>query len=246
MSERPIIFSGPMVSAILDGRKTQTRRVVKPQPDEDGLTRYAGTLTPWLGTSEREYSCPFGAPGDRLWVRETWSAEFEWPEDNGGISFNAWKEQPAAFRGLKSLNRLYFAADETIYGAGDGGGLDGPVGDKDSFPADLKWRPSIHMPRWASRITLEITSVRVERLQEISEGDAKAEGAAVQFRTVIPVDGKPIGATKAYTIPSSHRGGFANLWDSLNAKRGHGWDANPFCWVIEFRRLAESKAESVA
>lgn len=156
MSEKPILFSGEMVRAILDGRKTQTRRILKP-----------GTLKPNVRALRFEncdaaellqtHRCPYGAPGDRLWVREAslpdpplngWSGDFQW--DGCG---RAWAGVPKRYR----------KPEHVLYRATWKGG-------------DLKWKPSIHMPRWASRITLEIVSVRVERVQEISEADAIAEG----------------------------------------------------------------------
>ena len=180
MKERPILFSGPMVQPVLDDKKTKTRRVI-----------------PWLASLE---CCPYGVPGDRLWVRETWTTES--PRWDG--------EKPEAF-----MDSVLTHNDALLYKATD----------KD---ADRIWRPSIFMPRWASRITLEITDVRVERLQDISEADAEAEGATPQV--VLPGDAV------------SYVAGFYWLWDSINAKRGYGWDRNPLVWVITFRRLkGESK-----
>lgn len=165
MKERPILFSGPMVRAILDGRKTQTRRVVKPRQ---------GMLDDWTGLP-----CPYGKPGDRLWVRET--CYFEQP--HGEVIYRA---DPGSEKAL----------DPEFTG--------------------LRWRPSIHMPRWASRITLEIVNVRVERLQDIRVDDARAEGVTAKW----PVHG------------------FRNLWQSIN---GFGsWDANPWVWVVEFRNMERS------
>jgi hypothetical protein len=185
MKERPILFSGPMVQAILDGRKTQTRRVVKPQPEyweQTGGYHYPLDKKPYRGApvgrvrSIDEYRCPYGQPGDRLWVRETWHQ---------------------------------YAGGEVIYRADYG---------PESYQAGAKgWRPSIFMPRWASRITLEITGVRVERVQDISADDARAEG--VSAPDVLP------------------RSKFATLWDSINAKRGYGWDMNPWCWCVEFKAV---------
>lgn len=205
MKERPILFSAPMVRAILDGRKTQTRRVVKPQPPSGfpfpqdattgGVTACwwtdrnidADDLSWWPGYDHQEaMKCPFGSPGDLLWVRETWALNpDENPLDAGAI-----------------------------YRATDPGWDDSESG--------LRWKPSIHMPRWASRITLEITSVRVERLNEITEEDAKAEG--------IPHD--------KWSFPQSTtpmRTGFQVLWESINGPGS--WDANPWVWVVEFKRL---------
>lgn len=164
MTERPILFSGPMVRAILDGRKTQTRRVAK----------------------DRDKPCKYGIAGDRLWVRETW--------------------QSAAAMGVCHASDDYF-----VYRATDP--------DWETCEG-WQWRPSIFMPRKASRITLEITDVRAERLQDITNKDARAEGLA--RGTVYP------------------RMWFEDLWDSINAKRGFGWDVNPFVWVITFKKVGSN------
>jgi len=185
MKERPILFSGPMVRAILEGRKTQTRRVVKPQPgcdprDDEHLD---------MGR------CPYGQPGDRLWVREAWHT------DERDLEYARAKHEDAM-----SDSPIYYRAD--------------PENDN----AGCTWRPSIHMPRWASRITLEITRVRVERLQEISEKDAIAEGADPYLHPVHP--GRE---------GLRHVDGFRSLWESINGPGS--WDANPWVWVIEFKRV---------
>jgi hypothetical protein len=222
--ERSILFSGAMVRAILEGRKTMTRRVVKPtqsmpkvaplrmepwivkgdeqETDDDGLPCWAGFHPDYPGEA-KWFSCPYGGVGDRLWVRETHA--------------RVW----------------YNAADgwQTIYRADTGN--DGPM-DGSADGESQHWKPSIFMPRSLSRITLEVASVRVERVQEISEADAKAEGADQEFRTVLM---SPSGC-KDYHIPLSYRGGFANLWDEINGKRGFGWAVNPWVWVVEFRRLS--------
>lgn len=215
MADKPILFSGPMVRAILDGRKTQTRRVIKPQPEpwrdyhleggcqqadwrfdlgertEDGK-RYDYGLWMHSGFHESRFQrCPYGQPGDRLWARETW-----WHGDH-----NYWPDavdppelpEPA----------LFYRADKG---------------------RNVTWKPSIHMPRWASRLTLTITDVRVERVQDISEADAIAEGCRPSLEYA---EGIPCGYGPA--VPE-----FANLWDTINAKRGYGWDANPFVWAISF------------
>ena len=210
MKERPILFSGPMVRAILDGRKTMTRRVVKPQPivicGKDGRafmshnpTHYDDGSTAWTVAhrdTENGHNiytkCPYGQPGDRLWVRETWAtSKFM---DKRAPSETKDKGLPFWFR---ADNSVMFTGATT-------GGTD--------FMERGRWRPSIHMPRWASRIALEITAVRVERVQDITEADARAEG-------INNVDG------------------FRALWDTINQSRGFGWSANSYCWVIGFRRL---------
>lgn len=201
MKERPILFNGEMVRAILDGRKTQTRRVVK-RPAEDGKHGWhpSGTGMEFrLGGSARPV-CPFGKIGDRLWVRESWSGEY-WLSE----------VKPSERFGIARQDCLTPFPPATHYWA-------------DGNPQYGDWekpRPSIHMPRWASRITLEITGVRVERLQDmqdISEEDAKAEGIA-------PVDG-------FYANPVNS---FDSLWGSING--AESWDANPWVWVLEFKKI---------
>jgi hypothetical protein len=223
MKERPILFSGPMVRAILDGRKTQTRRVAKSQPHADvGAIRvehYHPTIIDRLGDDAPgpeifgAYSedglwgckCPYGQPGDRLWVRETWN----WEKNAIGAA----RDEDGPFA---------YAA-----GLASGSSIDG------------KWRPSIHMPRWASRITLEITGVRVERLQHISEVDAIAEGIERHYngwRPYTTIFYEEDGVTPANYLRDP-RESYRQLWNSLNVAHGFGWDVNPWIWVVEFRRL---------
>jgi len=175
MKERPILFSGAMVRALLDGSKTQTRRAVKGAP-LDWLEMYG--FTPEFVANSGNGMCRYGQPGDRLFVRETWL-----------------KTNPFSDGGLHTYG--YRATDEA------------------EFP-DAIWKPSIHMPRIASRITLEITSVRVERLQDISEADAQAEGV--------------------YTDPACPAyDAYQTLWDQINGP--DSWAENPWVWVIEFKRV---------
>lgn len=211
---RPVLFSGPMVRAILDGRKTQTRRAVKPQPPADaekvGANSYEGPEGPawfwWKGEGEglkfwppttrdgvKSIHCPYGQAGDRLWVRETWQSVSPGPlRDWPGIG----DQRP---RKVSHLNRSCV----TIYRA-DG-----------EMPGDERWQPSIHMPREASRLLLDVVNVRVERLHDISEADAIAEGC-------------------------DSADGFRELWRSIN---GDGaWDANPWVWVVVFRQVPEAGA----
>ena len=211
MKERPILFSAPMVRAILDGRKTMTRRVIKDNCpfvtgayfDEETERWY------WTTGAERERlptdlclgKCPHGQPGDQLWVRETWM-----PFTEQGCPVGA-----------------------TIYRA-----TDHPEPDGDS---PLRWNPPIFMPKSASRITLEITAVRVERVQDISEKDAKAEGCGGYVGGEGPMSESVLAIEPGYNHPNFFRDGFAYLWDSLNAKRDYGWDANPWVWVLSFKRV---------
>lgn len=206
--ERPILFSAPMVRAILLGSKTQTRRVVKPSREFD---------PDWPFTSPgiaRYTACPYGRPGDRLWVREGFSG----PHYREAFPPSLWHE----------LDEIHYWADGN--------------------PVDGDWtrpRPSIHMPRWASRILLEVVAVRVERLNEISEADAIAEGV---FRKTGET---PIGDTvetwdgrgeMIYVHPMAARTEYRMLWESINGE--NSWSMNPFVWVIEFRRLEARNAST--
>lgn len=189
VKERPILFSGEMVRAILEGRKTQTRRVVKPQGAivSDAMARSLGVQPPKIENTP-VIPCPYGQPGDRLWVRETF----------------AHTEQ----LGLHQTDENYgfaYKATQPEWGTEIQG---------------WKWKSSIYMPRWASRITLEIVSVRVERLQDISEEDAFSEGFPYQF---------------GYGCKTTEW--FKQLWQSIYGAKS--WDANPFVWVVEFRRVQE-------
>ena len=199
--ERPVLFSAPMVRAILHGRKTQTRRVVKGHALE---WLAPDTFTPAVVALPENGLSPYGYAGDRLWVRETWLAD---PPINGWPGDIEWS---GCGRPISGVPRQYRAPEHCIYAASCG------------RDASLRWYPSIFMPRWASRILLELTDVRVERLQDIGEDDAIAEGCFDEKEH----DG---------SLPSRI---FAELWNSLNAKRGYGWDANPWVWAITFRRIA--------
>ena len=204
MRERPILFNSEMVKAILGGRKCQTRRVIKPQPvdhhwENDPLGRYkhhlrlvecqrGQFLSSWhsLGDhidssdeSNQQILCPYGVPGDRLYVKETWRPK----------SHNFPTGYPYEYKATAV---------------------------QDGAPVDEPWKPSIHMPKKAARIWLEITDIRVERVQDISGDDAVAKG---------------IKSTPDYAIDY-----FASLWDSINQKRGYGWESNPWVWVVEFKR----------
>lgn len=229
MKERPILFNGPMVRAILEGRKTQTRRAVKPQPEiyttADGRATWRHGKRVGTGPNAEAWTChaidrcPYGQPGDRLWVRETWA------EICHAGDAECYCEDEESRR---EHHRFEYRADTENKRPGDW-----PDPSETEFQDAPGWRPSIHMPRKASRITLEITEVRVQRLQEISEEDARAEGVDV-FRV-------RLGDLDPILVPGcrgadSPKEGFQNLWDSL-AKPGADSAANPFVWVIEFRRV---------
>lgn len=191
MKERPILFNGEMVRAILDGRKTQTRRMVKPQPRVVHSIHSDASITTnrIFRKGDQRIHSPFGTIGDRLWVRETWS----------------WSKVAAHHE------EVLWRADRDYSEEERGGWC---------------WRPSIHMPRWASRITLEITAVRVERVQEIAEEDAIKEGMGPH-----PADCKINSMICSLHQPPI--GQFAGLWQSLHSN----WDANPWVWVYSIKLI---------
>lgn len=235
MREHPILFSGPMVRAILEGRKTQTRRIIKPYPQLlNGKFVYTGgehgddtwpepnvwlALTPSgkFGLNDPPYyKCPYGQPGDRLWVRETFCHKYD---NNEMPVYNA--------DGNLDPSCCYYSADGMDVLFPDGGG----------------WTPSIHMPRWASRILLNVETVRAERLLDVGIYDVAAEGVDCS------------GLIEGFEVESDYAPGddpeefvdaakdkFRELWDSINGKpRKDGvdisWSANPWVWVVEFERI---------
>ncbi|EPM1346550.1 hypothetical protein RFE38_000214 [Klebsiella pneumoniae] len=227
MKERGMIFNSEMVRAILDGRKTQTRRIMKVQPESNQLGlllitdstkhsdigKYHWAESNATGNHVRSklFSCPFGAVGDRIWVRETWSSDFAnyYPND-----------------------RVWYAADnnrrldiEVVDGVR---GIYSPESD---VHVPFRWQPSIHMPRWASRILLEITNVRVERLNAISEEDARAEGI-IDGGCLNCGEPEPCGCANPEPDATD---AFAYLWQSIYGQ--DNWNANPWVWVIEFKRV---------
>ncbi|WP_457325129.1 hypothetical protein [Roseateles sp. P5_E11] len=239
--ERPILFSAPMVRALLAGTKTQTRRVCKSQPYANGfhfdghdflchndyLPPSAMLMDCRRGgidytTSDHEgwtAECPYGQPGDRLWVRETFAIERsvepdQQPPHNDG---RPTKHRPADDYECahplwqQAHYRATDPAPELVYEEGPAGGREGEIG--------VRWKPCIHMPRWASRILLEIVSVRVERLNDISEADAAAEGWPGP-------DATSLDAMAWYS----------QLWDEINGPGA--WEANTWVWVVEFKRAA--------
>lgn len=220
MRERPILFSGPMIRALLAGTKTQTRRAAKKpvrHPDLGNL------YTPGALVLEREpqhvieRASPYGAPGDRLWVREAWAPDP--PIDNTWAS-TQWN---GCGRTVSEVPERFRHPRFCIYAAN---WLHGPI----------RWTPSIHMPRWASRITLEVTGVRVERLQAISEADALAEG----IRWLNGMATFNDGLHESDTAVES----YAALWEQING--AGSWDANPWVWCVEFRRVVPASPTSKA
>lgn len=250
VKERPILFSAPMVRAILAGRKTQTRRVMKEQPPkcegrwsfiassteagESGRFRYSwadangSAFTSRGRESGVSFRCPYGSVGDRLWVRESWNC------------LKAGTSQPIPPSPRPNVCSIAFAATEHLRRQDD-----------PSCELVTRWRPSIHMPRWASRITLEITGVRVERLQSISKGDARSEGMekiGFSETAIEEPGGTPmvdVGCWKNYEDDSHPFCGlmpersFQSLWNVIN---GHeSWKSNPWVWVVEFKRIEEAR-----
>jgi hypothetical protein len=204
MKERPILMNGEMVRAILEGRKTQTRRVL----NSTGLAKVRSD-----GLIDESYR-PYGQPEDRLWVKETWTAF----GDSKGCMVS---------KDLLPSREIIYRADHPL--------ADGP------------WRTPIFMPRWASRITLEITDVRVQRLQDISEEDAIAEGVSPQIVTEKDIQDTINGTSEPHIKELARILGpgqftakfkYQELWDSINAKRGFGWDSNPWVWALTFKRLS--------
>lgn len=220
MRERPILFSGPMVRAILAGKKTQTRRIMKHQPQRvvvPGMRPMLAIQQPrrkdrWLWPNVKTEvlaSCPYGQPGDRLWVRETWAddAEARWEPQKRG----------------------------TFYRADDDAEEDKASCDAAGIP--FTWCPSIHMHRWRSRITLEITDVRVQRLQDINDADAQAEGVEGYYiedrwywRNYLLSDDDAAVSPMLTTAKESVR----TLWEFING--ADSWAGNLWVWVVEFRR----------
>lgn len=224
--EHPILFTGPMVRAILDGSKTQTRRVVKTPQQFDYIRPARGGEAPrgtfvayWHGPDGTEEGgtvrrCPYGVPGDLLYVRETWAAHWGTPPRPVGKVMRSGpvRQHDGTFVEASESQPLY-----VYYRADD-----------DSRPYDhVPWKPSIHMPKHFSRLWLRVTGVRVERVQDALLRDMEAEG-------VRPCDQRGTDSL-AYGIAMAEA--WRDLWDSINAKRGYGWDVNPWVWVVEFEKV---------
>ncbi|HBQ8759856.1 TPA: morphogenetic protein [Klebsiella quasipneumoniae] len=197
MKERGMIFNAEMVRALLDGRKTQTRRIIKDcTVGRDPISKFIKIGKKFIGCYPEDVPelirecCPYGVPGDRIWVRETW-ARYNIDQNIHDIAYRA--TTPA------------------------------------DWPEEGRWRPSIHMPRWASRIVLEITDVRVEQLNAISQEDAQAEG--MELTGWRPTYSDPDSGGEVMTPYDN----FAELWSSIYGDES--WKANPWVWVIEFKRV---------
>lgn len=222
MKERPILFSAPMVTAISEGRKSCTRRVIKPQPPRPVEKQHCyPSVGIWIckigDDKERALKCPYGHNGDRLWVRHSF-----WLHNN---KHQAWDELPGSYERFS----------------------DGEKYDTSSAPChawlkeEWKQKPGIHMPRWASRLTLEICEVRAQRVQEISEEDAIAEGVFAwrdTWTTPKAAGTNWLKSMQHLSIESIPIRLFATLWDSINGKT-YPWEANPYVWALTFRKVAQ-------
>ncbi|HBY8392741.1 hypothetical protein L1K12_24475 [Klebsiella pneumoniae] len=210
ISERGMIFNAEMVRALLDGRKTQTRRIIKDcTVGRDPISKFIKIGKKFIGCYPEDVPelirecCPYGVPGDRIWVRETWA------------------EAGASAPDLKLYRANYPEHVPSIY--------------ENVPPAEeIRWTPSIHMPRTASRILLEITDVRVERLNAISEEDAEAEGIDMEA-LYDSQDCYDCIADHNMTGRPTVTGAFKYLWESIYGEEG--WKSNPWVWVIEFKRF---------
>lgn len=218
VKERPILFKGPLIRAILEGRKAQTRRIVNPQPPA-GADRHCWFNAPLYGwTAQPEPAadwhvvrCPYGVPGDRLWVRETWGlVRFYTDPDTGHV--DSWDDWTGPIpRGCPPGRAVMYRADQDL--------------DECKYDRGFGWRPSIHMPRWASRILIDVLEVRVERVRDITEADAIAEGSPLKSGSY------------------HHATWFRGLWDEINGRRpGCSWADNPWVFVITFRRAEGGEA----
>lgn len=214
MTEHPIIFSTDMVKAILDGKKTQTRRVIKPQPiylhlniEQPDLRKQiiegiAGRCEYWQDNNTgKTIHCPYGQAGDRLWVKETFCQ----------VCYKRDRVEDVCLKEDCIRNQTM------------------------SPTCGMKWTSAIFMPHWASRITLEITKVRVERIQDITEGDAEAEGTNPPIK-----NGNNINAISTFSLDNPKPyplaiARFRALWDKINTQRGYSWESNPWVWVISFK-----------
>ena len=228
MKDRPILYSAPMVCATLDGSKTQTRRVFKLPLGhiwdelQGGVSKGNVEIDKWPGTWHvSEFQCPYGQPGDRLWGRETFYA------------FGRWETRFSAKKGRDEWTFIDLTREcgkDYRYAATDPSPV--PMRGKRNGGVVPGWwkRPAIFMPRWASRITLEITGVRVERLQDISEADAIAEGCTKNHNGYyLGGPHKVSGLKQMAPAVSAYRA----LWGSINGPTS--WDANPWVWVVEFK-----------
>ncbi|WP_128805057.1 hypothetical protein [Klebsiella grimontii] len=236
MKERGMVFNGEMVRAILDGRKTQTRRIMAPQPADDiercifpnpEAIGWKSSLRHKRGSTTAHF-CHYGKPGDRIWVRETFQGPlFDYDLMDSYCKDSTPFEKPefCVYKADGVPAPEFYDADDELH---------------------CRWRPSIHMPRWASRILLEITDVRVERLNAISEEDAQREGVHTEVwdQTVVARNYAAIDEFFQFwsedmphyvEMNQLHQSSFRSLWESIYGEES--WQANPWVWVIEFKRV---------
>jgi hypothetical protein len=253
MKERPIIMGAESVRAILEGRKTQTRRVIDPHKYNIAgwdMPRTKEDMEAGYPFAENAYGdfvsvvdwCPYGRVGERLWVRETWKPGAWRSDGRVAIDYQASPElthTPWIFTGNK-IKQFIFRWLEEVIESGLEPNSEGRYEWKAGM-SPLKWKSPIFMPRWASRNTLEITDIRVERVQDISEDDAIAEG--IEFDSgweeecgegYTTGEGWMNYKTQDFSCESAKES-YHTIWDSLNAKRGYPWDSNPWVWVITFK-----------
>lgn len=255
VKEGPILFSTRLVNAILrdDNPKTQTRRIINPQPNSEiakieSIGQTAFTQVGYIAfrgwNKDSRYAENWAKKkyeiGQHLWVRETWKISL-WDDEGFGIQYKdgkkIWYKEPCDdAQAEKYASQCADDCDKA------GCKTDGEGNYIIGWEVPTRWRPSIFMPRWASRIQLEIVNLKVERLQDITEEDAFAEGVQIdaiqkegKVHPLIQLTGKYLPLN--YGDPIKARSYFAAIWDSLNEKRGYSWEKNPFVWVIEFRRI---------
>lgn len=219
IKEKPILFSTLMVKAILEGRKNQTRRVLKLRKgdtignisDSTGVIEYI-ICGPDGDEVPMEFVSPYGVWGDRLWIREGFATE------------QKFDDKPMSFFDNASDVPIWYKADDIDY--------------KNDYVPRGKWRPSIFIPRWASRINLEVTDVIIQRLQDISEDDAIAEGVGFgwQMNAGWP-DYKHIKDRVCTMTQDTAKASYATLWNSINTKRGYSWESNPWVWAVNFKKI---------
>lgn len=229
MKEHPILFSTEMVQAILKGRKTQTRRVVKFPKWMQVDTTIEDCGQVWCERELAQDRCPYGQVGDRLWVRETFVLE----SDLG------WDIKLPTDRPIKTISDDF---DNGVYHLIPHYRATEPEPnivseEQEDFDDRTRWKPSIFMPRWASRITLEITGIRVERLQEIDELGALNEGTPEKYWDLQQGDMQTsAGIVKGPFLTGTAVKAYSRLWDKINGKK-HSWESNPWVWVIEFKKI---------
>lgn len=247
---KPILMKGELVSQTLAGTKTQTRRVVRPQPPvsvtdiisncSDFVAAYPNrkAIQPFLYRTKS----PYGYPGDILWVREThakYQVVHRVTKPGNGASYSEIGDGEIAYR-ADGYGTIEEFKEHVMLTSGFASGVEAVEVYRD------RWLPSIHMPKWACRLFLRITDIRVERVQDISEDDAIAEGIDMEseFASLcINIEGCSAHSNDL-TQGSAVMSVFQDLWDSINLKRGYGWDVNPWVWVVEYEVCKANKEQS--